>query len=771
MIALRRSAWIPLTALAHTAAVLQASPAVAQGTPARDTRNLVLEEIIVTAQKRQEALQDVPQSITVLSAATFERQQADNLQDYLALIPGLSLEGSTRGVSRITLRGINTGGVASTVGVYVDEVPFGSSSGLANGAILAGDFDTFDMERLEVLRGPQGTLYGASSLGGVMKFVTAAPQMESFEGKAQVAVEDVAGGDLSYSASSFVNLPVSEQFALRITGFYRLDGGFVDSVGNNPLPSLTDPDVNIVQGTLNEENLNELETYGGRVSALIKPSDTFSVRLTALLQNIGTGASDAIETDRVTLEPLYGDHVASAYHHEPTDFRYRIYSATVDWDLGPTSLMSSTSYSTFQENLQTDQARAFGGVLAGLVTLVYGDAETRPLSAILRQTTGTDKFTQELRLSSPEHDVFEWMVGGFYTREKSRIDPQDFFAVEAGTDTIATDVPGLIEVFLRSEYEEYAGFANLTWHITDRFDVTFGGRASHNRQWADQFIDVTDLLGGVPDAPPRATSEEDVTTYSVAPRFEINDDVSIYARVATGYRPGGPNVLPQDAPPGTPRTYDSDSLTNYEVGIKGAWLDNRLSLDVAAYFLDWDDVQLFATINDTGVNANGGTAESKGLEFSGAAMLTEGLTVRLTGAYTDSYLTEDTDPLVGGLDGDQLPFVPELSVNLDVDYEWPVFASANAYVGASARTVRDQVADFAIRNDDGSQREIPSYEVIDVRAGLMGDRWSLELFVKNVGDELGRTSMFGDPGTFPNDALASGVIRPRTIGLSLGTRF
>jgi iron complex outermembrane receptor protein len=191
-----------------TTTLLGAPGAFAQ--QAQGTRNsLTLEEVIVTAQKRQEALQDVPQSITVLGNETFERQQADNLQDYLALIPGLSMEGSTRGVSRISLRGINTGGVASTVGVYVDEVPFGSSSGLANGAILAGDFDTFDMARLEVLRGPQGTLYGASSLGGVMKFVTNPPQTESFEGKAQVAMEDVAGGDLSYSASSFVNIPLS----------------------------------------------------------------------------------------------------------------------------------------------------------------------------------------------------------------------------------------------------------------------------------------------------------------------------------------------------------------------------------------------------------------------------------------------------------------------------------------------------------------------------------------------------------------------------------
>ena len=205
--------------------------------------------------------------------------------------------------------------------------------------------------------------------------------------------------------------------------------------------------------------------------------------------------------------------------------------------------------------------------------------------------------------------------------------------------------------------------------------------------------------------------------------------------------------------------------------MKGSWLDNALSLDVSAYFLDWEDVQLFAVVNDTGVNANGGTAESKGLELTVAAVPMAGLTLKLNGAYTDSYLTQDTDPIIGGLDGDHLPWVPELSLNLDVDYEWQVFTGATAYIGTSIRSVRDQVGDFGFRNPDGSQLEIPSYEVFDLRAGLLADRWSLELFVKNLDDELGRTSLDGTPGTFPNDAFASGVIRPRTIGLSLSTRF
>ncbi|HJY38776.1 MAG TPA: TonB-dependent receptor [Steroidobacteraceae bacterium] len=756
-----------LISTAVNATLLAAAPgAFAQ--QAQNTRNVTLEEVIVTAQKRQEALQDVPQSITVLNSATFDRQQANNLQDYLALVPGLSLEASTRGVSRITLRGINTGGVASTVGVYVDETPFGSSSGLANGAILAGDFDTFDMTRLEVLRGPQGTLYGASSLGGVMKFVTNPPQTESFEGKAQVGIEDVSGGDMSYSGASYINVPLSDRFAIRATGFYRQDGGFVDSVGNNPIPSLLDPNINIIPGSLNEENINKTDSFGGRVSALFNATDAFSLRLTAILQNINSDSSDTILQDRETLKPLYGDRVDSPYHHEPTDIAYRLYSATIDWDLGPASLMSSTSYGTFEENLFFGQDRQF----AALVTFVYGDAEDRPLGVIVKQTTATDKFTQELRLASAEDETLEWMVGAYYTKEKSRIDPQDFYATEGGSDTIAADIPRLIEVFLTSEYEEYAGFANLTWHISPRFDLTFGGRESHNSQFADQLIDLTALGVPLPDPPiPRATSSEDVFTWSVAPRFEISDDVSIYARVATGYRPGGPNILPVNAPAGTPATYKSDSLTSYEAGIKGSWFERALSLDFAAYYLDWEDIQLFANINDTGVNANGGTAVSKGVEFTLATVPTEGLTVSLNGAYTDAYLTKPTDPVVGGLNGDKLPFVPKLSLNLDVDYQWPVFSSSSAYVGASVRSIRDQVAAFDLRNVDGSQLEVPDYEVIDLRCGLLADRWSIELYVKNLDDELGRTSLSGAIGTYPDDALISGVIRPRTIGLSATVGF
>ena len=242
-----------------------------------------LDEVVVTAQKVSQSVVDVPMSISVLGGDDLERTQSLNIQDYVKLVPGLQLTQSTPGMGRLSLRGINTGGVASTVGVYVDETTFGSSSGLANGAILTGDFDTFDVARVEVLRGPQGTLYGASSLGGVLKYVTNEPQFDSFEGRVRGSFESVDDGDTSYSGAAVVNIPVSDKVAIRASGFYRNLGGFIDSIGT------ADSDV--------ADDINGSTVSGGRVSMLFKPSEAFSLQLTAFIQDIDSDASSVVDSD------------------------------------------------------------------------------------------------------------------------------------------------------------------------------------------------------------------------------------------------------------------------------------------------------------------------------------------------------------------------------------------------------------------------------------------------------------------------------------------
>jgi outer membrane receptor protein involved in Fe transport len=720
-------------------------------------------------------------SISVIGGETLERGQADNFQDLVALVPGLSINTQTRGVSRITLRGTNTGGVTSTVGVYVNDVPFGSSSGLANGAILSGDFDTFDMERIEVLRGPQGTLYGASSLGGVIKYVANEPTLKGFEGRLQGSVEDVDSGDLGYALTGVLNIPAGETFAVRASGFYRSDDGFIDSIGNNPIPSLTDPNTNIVDGTRVEKNLNGLDTYGGRVSALFQPSDNFSLDLTALYQKIESDNSDLYEGDPDTYKPLYGGLVVSRYHPEPTDIEYQVYSATLSWDFGAATLQSITSYGEFKDTFQRDIALlpvAPGANLAQLLTLLFGDPATLPLSAIQNQVTSTDKFTQELRLVSPEHEKLEWLLGAYYTNEDSKID-QSFTAVNAGTETAAQitpppaldpEFPSLATGQVPSTYEEIALFANATWHITPNFDLSFGGRWSNNDQEASQVLAGLLVGGGVTQFD-NVKSSESPFTWSISPRYAFTDNTSLYARVATGFRPGGPNLLPPGSPPGTPTSYDSDELTNYEIGLKTSTADGRFGLDIAAYYLDWKDIQLFVRINDVGLNANGGTATSQGVEFTATANPVAGLSFTFTGAYTDAELTEDTDPVfVGGLDGDPLPWVPDWSLGLGADYEWNVFTDAKAYIGGLVAYTGKRTDDFQNRDANGNIREIDSYTTLDLRTGILWDRWSIELYGKNVTDEEGINDI-ENPGIFPNGAAGIALIRPRTIGLSLGARF
>jgi outer membrane receptor protein involved in Fe transport len=260
-----------LTVAGAVALALAGATAGAQSPPAAS-----LGEVIVTAQKRSEALADIPMSVSVVTGEDLARQQVDNFQDLVSMVPGLSLNSNTRGVTRVTMRGINTGGVASTVGIYVNDVPVGSSSGLANAAILSGDIDTFDMARVEVLRGPQGTLYGASALGGVIKYVANSPSTEGFDAAFQTSFEDTADAGTGYALTGMVNIPAGESFAIRASGFFRTDGGYVESIGNNPIPALQDPSVNIVDGTLVEDEINETEVSGGRISALFKPSETFS---------------------------------------------------------------------------------------------------------------------------------------------------------------------------------------------------------------------------------------------------------------------------------------------------------------------------------------------------------------------------------------------------------------------------------------------------------------------------------------------------------------
>ncbi|MES2044612.1 MAG: TonB-dependent receptor [Pseudomonadota bacterium] len=772
---------------AGTAMVLAmaAAPAVAKvaaPAPAPDAAQngaqVINEEVVVTAQHREQTLAEVPQSISVVSSATLERQAAINFQDYAQLVPSLTLTQENPGETRLVLRGINTGSVGSTVAVYVDDVPFGASGSLSNGGILAGDFDTFDVQRIEVLRGPQGTLYGANSLGGVLKFVTGTPSTEKFQVRGQAGIETTQSGEASYTGNAMINVPLGDTLALRASGFYHKMGGYINTIGRSA------------------SNVNNADSFGGRASLLFKPSSDFSIRLTGLIQNINVDSPANFEVDPVTFQPVNAlttlpqgiKRTRFELYPELNTVHYQLYNGTLNYNLGFATVTSVTSYATQKQkqisDISTNAAR-------GTAQFLYGAAGTTNTVGLAYQNDiSVNKFTQEVRLASADSDSFEWLVGGYYTHEKTRL-YQEYLPFNMTTKALIPQAnpPGFtfakfVYAQIDAKYEEYAAFASGTLHLGPQFDITAGGRYSHNNQSSTQA--VVQLGGG---SPTFGTSSEGVFTWSVAPRFEINSHNSLYGRVGKGYRPGGPNFVPPGAPATYPTQFNSDTLVSYELGYRGETANHAFSIDVAAFYIDWKNILIASStvVNGTpvGVNSNGQRARSYGVEGTVTLRPTRGLNVVANVTYTKAKLLDDTVPAVGGLNltgglaGDQLPYSPVWNANVSADYEWSVGPNARAYIGGNIHLIADQAAGFstAYRTAYARRATLDGYQTIDLRAGVNFDRFSLGVYVKNLTNEYALSNVTY-PFTVPvaiggtNTAIARAVsIRPRTFGATLGFNF
>ena len=717
--------------LAHAQDAPAPAPAPAADTPLPPPEG---DEIIVTAQKREQALLDVPQSISVVTAETLQNLHATSFSDYLTRLPSANIVQTQAGNSRIVLRGVNTGGVGATVATYVDETPFGSATALANGAILTPDIDPFDLARVEVLRGPQGTLYGANSLGGLVKFVTVEPGTGGFGGAAELGVEGVSHGDTAWWGRAAVNVPLSDNAAFRVSGFYRQDPGYID-----------DPNLG--------NDVNDGKTYGGRASFLVRPTDKLTIRASVHLENIRSNGTNEVDLDPVTFKPAYGKLTQSRVLQQPNNIDYRIYNGTIDYDFGSVGLVSSTSYGTLDQTAVVDASSVYGPVLS----FIFGV----PLGSAVDQGMTQRRFTQEVRLGSTGKRTIDWTVGGFYTREKNEL-TQNLYGVDALTGDLFPGLDGLVLVALPSRYKEWAGFANATWHLSPKFDLTAGGRYSHNSQSVVQNTDGL-LAGGASSF--AGKSSDNVFTYSVAPTFKPNENTRIYARVAKGYRPGGPNAVSPLAPEGVPRQFGPDTTTNYEVGVKTETNDRLLTFEASAFLIDWKDIQLLAQVEGFGVNTNGGSARSKGVEVTVGVNPNRNLSLFANGSYVDAYLTKDAPAIVGGVKGDPLPYNPKWQWTLGGEYEHPLSDSLTARGGISWHYTGKRFTDFDAAS---GQRKLESFGQVDAHAGLELGRYRLDAFVRNLTDARGIVNLgfFGDL----NGNLAASVIRPRTVGVAFSVR-
>ena len=713
--------------------------------------NSVIAEVVVTAQKRVENVQDVPTSVSVFGDEKIAQLHANQLSDYAAYIPGLNVSGiGTPGQATITLRGIAAVGPGAVVGTYVDDTPLGSSGNYARATEFGLDLMPYDVERVEVLRGPQGTLYGAGTMGGLLKYVMKDPDPSGVEFRAGVEGSSIDGaGDLGWGARAGLNVPLGDAVALRASFYNQETPGFIDNVQTG------------------EKDENDYRQYGGRASLLWQISDSLSLKLGGMWQRLESDNNGSVAFDVTNIDPAKGLALQSVgdlkSRHalaQPFDKDVDYYSATLNWSLGWGSFTSATSYSQ-TDTIQTQDATEVYGVFFG--------ADASPF----RLTLGLDKWTQEFRLASNSDDRVEWLLGAFYTEEDST-NEQEVFAYANGQPVFAD--PVFIFAKLPTNYKELAGFGDLTFKFTDSFDVTAGLRWAKNKQ------DFRQISGGaLPGLPttetPNQHSEESVWTYAVSPRWHISDDTMAYLRVASGYRPGGPNVVILAVP--VPPTVDADKLTNYEVGLKSEFLDRRALLNLSAFYVDWKDIQQVQGFGGVSGLTNAGDATTKGAELESRFLVSNDFQVGFNLAYTDSSLDDGPSTRQNPLDpdlpwnvaGEQLPGVPKWSGAITADYSFTFPGGHPAHVGGGWRYV-DERWTAVVETPENRSYLMPSYDAVDLNADVSFDRLTVRLFVKNLTDERGYTGG-GLSVNLLDQPLQEelGVLQPRTYGLSLDFTF
>jgi iron complex outermembrane recepter protein len=705
-----------------------------------------LEEVVVTAQKRSERLLSVAAPVTALTSATLDRMDAVRLDDYAALAPGLNLFGSREGDAQLVVRGITTGtSNSTTTATYIDDSPFGSSTTHALGGSTALDLDPGSLQRIEVLRGPQGTLYGASALGGIVKYVTAPPSLTELGGRAELDGSTVAGGGQGYGVRGLVTGPlIAGTLGFTLSAFDRRDPGYLD----NP--------------NLGERDVNSTRVDGGRAALLWQVSDGFSASLAVLAQDT-RGHGSSYEWLDANLTPTGGGLKQYFFIDQPLKLQSRLYSLTLNDDLGWGALTSVTSYQSEHLDQVSDTTTAYSPA----VEFLLGIADPN-LGTELPETVHFSKITQEVRLASTGTRRLEWQGGIFFTHESSA------FTQSVNAFNIPDRQPESlgIEIYHGTDsatYREEAIFGDVTYHFTPQFDVLVGLRYSKNQQ--SNTLPSSGLLAGGTNFV-GGTSSDHSTTYLVSPKYTFDENNMVYARMASGYRPGGPNdVLAALAAAGVPATYKPDTLTNYEIGYKASLLERTVTVDLSAFDIEWHHIQIGEMIGGVFTTGNGSDARSRGFEAAVTWAPTHGLTLTANLAYTDAHLTNDA-PGINGLAGDRLPDSPKFAANAGADYDFPITGSIGGFVGASYHYQGDRVTDFASQSPPGYQRAVlPSYSTVDLRGGFGRGGLELTLYAKNVGNKHGLNFLTSTQLDGFSPPYAASVIQPRTIGVSLSQKF
>jgi iron complex outermembrane receptor protein len=709
------------------------------GTAAPDTG---LAEVIVTATRRSESIQNVAGQVTALTSSALTQINARDFNDFAGFVPGLSFASTGPSTNLLVIRGITTGSqLSSATGVYLDDIPLGAST--SNGiGYQSLNVNVFDLNRVEVLNGPQGTLYGATSLGGTVKYITNLPDLNSFRFEAGAQVSSTEHGGINHAYTGMANLPFGNGIgAVRIDGYQVYDSGYAK-----------DP-------VYHRDNQGWDRSEGGRVSLLLQPTDEFDIRLTASTQHIPSESADVAFRDPVTRRPTYGTYDQAYPTFQPSNYSLTLYSATLSYDMPWAKLTSISGYQVNNGTSNTDDSLIYDAALAVL------GAGADPWSLYVNTTT--KKFTEEVRLASHENNYFQWLVGGYLNNERTDevVDLFDF-ANPGGTFFGLSPFTS----YLPSTYREYAAYADGTVFITKQFELGLGVRYSKQRQAYEETVSGLLATGSAAVlTPPVATSDQSVVTYLINPKYHITDDVMVYARAASGFRPGGPNFVLSPGL-GNP-TFAPDRLWNYEVGEKSAFLDKRATLDFDLYDILWKDIQV--TVNNGGVNQleNAGIARVTGAELAFNYRVLPVLTLGGSAAYTDARLTSSA-PVIGvKTPGARLPLSPRYNFALVGSYNFNIVENYSGALNVTDRWVGERLAGFG--TPISPQYRLASYNITDVNLSVDAPH-GLEygLFVRNVFDKAGEVSASVLANEYnPASPVPVVLAQPRTVGLSVKYKF
>ncbi len=751
----------------------------------------VVDEIIVTASHRTENILDVPYNITAISGTQIEDANIVDTPELMRSIPGVGIvdRGARNAavVNGIRIRGLNVDSSAlgdyaisavSTVSTYVGDTP------------IFANFLLKDIDRVEVLRGPQGTLYGSGALGGTVRYVLTDPQLGETSGKVTLTGSKVDGASALGSAGDLtVNFPLGETFAIRLN-LSRADyPGITDYVNlyaleANGVPVAPNGVLDPAASYTRKDNADTVEIWYGRIAAKWQPSDTFDATLSYFYQEDKVGGRRQPTRGLDGYGNTYGKYDNGSIQLEPSSRDVNLVSLEANLDLGFATLTSSTSYYEHQGDSVSENTGFYAQ--SGFLSFYYN--YPRPMASAVRSYDDSS-FTQELRLISKGGKTFDWAVGLYY-QDQDVGSTQDSFLrgfkrwwdaeLPFATDAVSGDQDF---IYRRDDnFKEKAIYGELTWHATSRLSFTAGLRYFDNSATNHTLIDIPLYTALSQPTDARFKSSESDTLFKANAAYSLGDDDLLYATFSQGFRRGGSNAVPLTgffAESALWQIYKADTVDNFEVGIKGTVAGLRY--DVSLFQLDWKDPQLSTATPNWGfyVTSNGDKAKTRGLEASLSGKLAEHVGFGLGYTYVDATLAADFRSPFGTLievDGAALPGAPKQIVNASVDFS----SKLNSRFGLVTRFggYYQSKSENALSRSARFDQTLDSFAIFDASVTLLADQWSLALWIKNLGNEAGVTGVYKEQymGTLPSQGYYGNgskelISLPRTLGMTFTYRF